>query len=509
MKYLGKIDKKRAYPECLTKKIYKMKLSEILNLKDIDYSQSVKIINDLKAARNTEQPDIAVYKNQLDVKKHDVFNRALRPDKKVIVDKTQDEDATQVTSQSNEKQYKIEHVARIGIALQKLIVKRAVSFAFGNPVELKAQTNNNQTQEQILKSVKEVLKGVKEKSLNRRVAMTLFSCTEVAECWYSIPQENMQYGFSSKYKLRCTVFSPLLGDTLYPVFDDSGDMVAFSREFSKKENGKTIKYFETYTDSEHLLWILNEGTWNLAEGYPKENGIDKIPIIYGKQPEVEWGDVQDMINRLEKLLSNFADTNDYHGSPKILVKGEVEGFSQKGETGAIIEVSENGDAKYLEWEKAPESIKLEIQTLLNLIYTITQTPDISFDSVKGLGTISGIALKLMFMDAHLKVADHQEVLDEYLQRRINIIKAYLKLMNTKWSKEIDNLSIEPIITPYMIDATSDKIDMLVNATGGKPVISQKAGSKLANLVDNPEEDYKQMQKEAQTESYSDLTNPTI
>jgi hypothetical protein len=48
----------------------------------------------------------------------------------------------------------------------------------------------------------------------------------------------MQYGFSSKYKLRCTVFSPLLGDTLYPVFDDSGDMVAFSREFSKKKTGK-------------------------------------------------------------------------------------------------------------------------------------------------------------------------------------------------------------------------------------------------------------------------------
>jgi hypothetical protein len=99
-----------------------MKLSEILNLKDIDYSQSVKIINDLKAARNTEQPDIAVYKNQLDVKKHDVFNRALRPDKKVIVDKTQDEDATQVTSQSNEKQYKIEHVARIESLYKSLLL---------------------------------------------------------------------------------------------------------------------------------------------------------------------------------------------------------------------------------------------------------------------------------------------------------------------------------------------------------------------------------------------------
>jgi DNA-binding Xre family transcriptional regulator len=50
----------------------------------------------------------------------------------------------------------------------------------------------------------------------------------------------------------------------------------------------------------------------------------------------------------------------------------------RGESGAILQLEgENADAKYLSWEHAPESVKLEIETLLRMIYTITQMPDIS------------------------------------------------------------------------------------------------------------------------------------
>ncbi len=76
------------------------------------------------------------------------------------------------------------------------------------------------------------------------------------------------------------------------------------------------------------------------------------------------------------------------------------------------------------WAQAPESVKLEIETLLRMIYTITQTPDIAFDSVKGIGAVSGVALKLLFMDAHLKVQDKCEVFDDYLQRRLSVIQAF-------------------------------------------------------------------------------------
>jgi hypothetical protein len=113
------------------------------------------------------------------------------------------------------------------------------------------------------------------------------------------------------------------------------------------------------------------------------------------------------------LLSNFADTNDYHASPKIFVQGKVIGFTRKGEAGAIIEGENGATAQYLAWQNAPESVKLEIETLLRMIYTITQTPDISFDTVKGIGAISGVALQLLFMDAHLKVQDKSEVFSAY------------------------------------------------------------------------------------------------
>ena len=182
----------------------------------------------------------------------------------------------------------------------------------------------------------------------------------------------------------------------------------------------------------------------MVEGYPKKLTIGKIPIVYGHQELFETEDVDALIARLEKLLSNFADTNDYHASPKIFVKGALTGFSKKGEAGAIIEGEENSDAKYLAWQNAPESVRLEIETLLKFIYTISQTPDISFDSVKGLGALSGISLKLLFMDAHLKVQDKKEVFDEYLQRRVNVIKSYIGSFNLNLQNACEEMEIEQI-----------------------------------------------------------------
>lgn len=485
-----------------------MKIEEVFNRE----SQS-DIIAELKSKRYIEQPDESDSIKGLDPKKHDVFNKALRPDKKVKIDTDNDSpDAKTVVTSENgnpESGFRYEPVARIALALQKLIVKRAVAFIFGNKVGLNAETEND-NQLAVLKAVKRVLYDVKEKSLNRKVARQIFSCTECAELWYPVEKPNTTYGFPSKFKLRCAVFSPLLGDTLYPYFDESGDMVAFSREFSRVDNNKVKHdYFETYTDKAHFMWTLGGTGYELVEGYPKEIAIGKIPVVFGNQEQVEWSDVQILIDRLEKLLSNFADTNDYHAAPKIFVQGEVKGFSKKGESGAILEGEEGATAQYLSWQNAPESVKLEIETLLRMIHTISQTPDISFDSVKGLGAISGVALKLLFMDAHLKVADHQEVFDEYLQRRINVIKAYIGKFNTKLESDAESIQIEPEIIPYMIEDELTDITKWTTANGGKPVVSQKLSSKLAGLSKDPDADFEQMQSESDRANQFSFNEPTI
>lgn len=239
----------------------------------------------------------------------------------------------------------------------------------------------------------------------------------------------------------------------------------------------------------------------MVEGYPKKHGLGKIPIVYASQPQVEWADVQMLIERLEKLLSNFADTNDYHASPKIFVEGTVKGFCRKGEAGGIIEGEDGAKASYLSWSSAPESVKLEIDTLLRMIYTITQTPDISFDTVKGIGAVSGVALRLLFMDAHLKVQDKAEIFNDYLQRRVNLILAFLGRANVaKWSTSAPAMIVEPSITPYIIEDDLSKINILQAANGGKQIASRRATIQRLGWAEDPDAEEAAIQAEEEADA---------
>lgn len=479
-----------------------MKIIEIIESED----QNV-IVSELRNKRFIEDPDIQAAEKALDPLKHDVFDKSLRPDKKVRVDledMATDDNTTKVVqsvTDANGEQvhYRNEPVARIALDLPGLIVKRAAAMIFGNEVDLNADPED-ENQEKVLAAINKIRNDVKERSFNRRVAKTMFSATEVAELWWAVPidpkhpeKKFQRYGITTSYKLRCALLSPMKGESLYPYFDETGDMIAFSREYTRTDQDKKIHtYFETWTDEEHVLWEKTGNAWE--EKIHDKNTIKKIPVVFGNEEETEFAKVMILIDRLEKLLSNFADTNDYHASPKIFVQGEVKGFSKKGEAGSIIEGEDGADAKYLSWANAPESVKLEIETLLKMIYTITQTPDISFDSVKGLN-LSGVALKLLFMDAHLKVQDHLEVFDEYLQRRYNVIKAFIGQMDTSLQAAADALDVVPEVTPYMITDDSADLTMWSNATGGKAIVSRKTAIRKIGVVDDVDAELEEITNE--------------
>lgn len=476
-------------------------INELFTLESADA-----IIDRLKAGRPFEQPDIEEAEKALDPELHNVMDKSKREDKRVIVDAPDNEADTTIDGEPAKT--KIEKVARIGLAIQKLVIKRAVAFLFGNEVSYIADPENPR-QEKILDATRRILRSIKSNSLNRKIARAVFSHTECAELWYSVEKPNNKYGFSSKNTLRCLLLSPAFGDSLYPYFDETGDMIAFSRGFARKIEGKEIRYFETYTDERRWMWTDNgTGKYELLQGFPKKIAIGKIPVVWARQEDRETQDVDPLVDRLETLLSNFADTNDYHASPKIFIRGQLSGFVKKGESGAIIEGEEGSDAKYLSWENAPASVKLEIETLLKMIWTITQTPDISFDSVKGIGAISGIALKLLFMDAHLKVQDKREIFDEYLQRRVSIIKAFIGEMSNDLKSETEDFEIEPEITPYMLTSELDELNYWMTANGNKAVVDHESSIEKAGLTNNPKETYERLMTEQEANMTFAFGEPT-
>ena len=488
-----------------------MTIEEILKLAREEKGNDV--IPELKSHRYIAQPDTEAANKALDPKLHDINDRVLRPDKRVkVTDDAQGESAQKVIdTDGGSTNFRTVKVARVALAIQKLIISRAVSFCFGN-APVYNSTPENEHQEMIVKALNRILYDVKSKSLNRKIGRSIFGYKECAEYWHAQeqPKAHSRYGFPTKFKLRCTLFSPAYGDTLYPFFDETGDMVAFSRAFSRKDNkDNAVDYFETFTETEHWLWMNGANGYEVVQGYPKPIAIGKIPIIYGHQPKFETEDVDALIDRLETLLSNFADTNDYHASPKIFTTGQINGWAQKGESGAVIEGEDGATMQYVSWQQAPEAVKLEIETLLKMIYTITQTPDISFDAVKGLGAISGVALKLLFMDAHLKVQDKCEIFDDYLQRRVNVLLAYIGQMNTSLEAECEQIEIEPEIVPYMITSDIDDLNYWLTANGNKPVISQEESVEKAGISKNVELTMKKLSEQTAADNSFVIGEPQL
>jgi SPP1 family phage portal protein len=456
-----------------------MTIQEVLQQSDIN-----KRIDGLKKGRDRDLPDIGKIQNQWQPGKHEIFNEAERPNKTVKYDVYNSEGVPTETT-------RIEKVARIALAFQKLIVKRAASFLFGNPVKIVSSKPDSK----VANAVNVILADNKHKGLNRRIARTLVASTEVAEYWYPVESESFnKYGFDTKFKIRCSIFSPLKGDKLYPFFDSTGDMVAFSREYKVKEGDTEVTYFETWTKENYSRYKQTDGAWTEVTE-PIKLVLGKIPIVYASQETTEWDDVQWIIERLEKLLSNFADTIDYNASPKHVVSGEVKGFAKKGESGGILELENGADVKVLTWDQAPEGVKFEINNLLRMMYSITQTPDISFEAVKGLGSAaSGQSLKMLFLDAHLKVMDKMEIFDDYLERRFNILKTFVGKLNSKLAPEAEDIELIPEVVPFMVDDEAAKIDNLVDAvTGG--ILSKQTAVSQNPLVEDADEEMKRIESE--------------
>lgn len=474
-----------------------MDIKELLKEKPEDIYKKLSV----KSEAKVEFEDIT---KQLDPSQHNVFDVVNRPMKSVKKPSGQ-KDSTGKDVMTETKQ----EVNRIGIPFQRIIVNRAVGFLLGNSVRLKNYAETD-TQKRLAEMIQKTWDDNKLNYFNRKLARTVFSECEAAELWYLIEEKGSFWqnvwqkikaavnGSAGKYRMRVKLLSQSNGDKLYPFFDEKGDMVAFSREYQVTEEGKKFTRFDIFTADFRVKLVKRDTGWEM-DGKIEINPFKKIPVVYYKQDYPEWHFVQSMINRLETLISNFGDTNDYFGSPMIFVKGKINGFSEKGEQGKVLQGDKDTEAQYLSWENAPEAIKLEIETLKEMIYSMTQTPDITFSQMKNLGNLSGVALKLMFMDAHLKVENHIELFGEMIQRRVNLIKQVMgTIVDVALEPDVEILEVEPIFTPYMPKNVKEDVEVLTQATN-KPVLSVKTALEYNPLANDPETELALMAEEAKAD----------
>jgi hypothetical protein len=469
-------------------------LSEILAMEDV--GQKISLLQQ----RTTPAPPAAELYRDWNVSGHAVMNEKLRPNMRVLKKEEVRNEAGTILQAA---EYETRKVNRVPVPLEQDIVNIHTSFTVGIPPKLECEPNDDREKE-LFDIILRIDARNKIKYQNKRVVRSWLSEMEVAEYWYvvkgggfwrrALSKIGKVVGLSTlpEYELKSMLWSPFRGDTLYPFFDDRGDLLALSRRYKVKyPNSVEIEYFMTVTNEMVYTWRM-EGVPTLEKTF--RHNFRKLPVIYAYRERELCREVKPIRERIEALLSNFADAIDYHFFPYLILEGDIEGAPQSVGNNKMIKIENGGKAYYLDWNQTPEMIRLEIEGLWEKAYSMTHTPRLSVENLKGLGVVSGTAFRYTFMGAHLAVANHAETIEEFLQRRYNFLVSAVASLNTSYQAASETIEITPQIVPYMIDDLNDKIKAAVAAVDGG-IASRKTGVVLAGIIDEVEDELAAIEEE--------------
>jgi hypothetical protein len=240
-----------------------------------DYS---KLAEDIKQTRTS---DYNKYKKQYDPKEHDVIKDTIKRADKTITVTTVDSETGAATNTQ-----KTVFVSRLSIPLQKQIVARAAAFLCGNPVEIIAQYDEGTVEENLMTVLLKTWDDNKLDYESKRLAKLMMAETECAELWYSEKASEEYWKGTPNEKpkvvsrLRVRILANSLGDSLYPVFNQYGDMIAFGRGYDVTNGATKEEHFDIYTETNFYLGVKKENVWEVKT---EVNPHKKIPVIYYSQ----------------------------------------------------------------------------------------------------------------------------------------------------------------------------------------------------------------------------------
>lgn len=476
-------------------------LQEVLAIEDI----AIKI-SYLKKGRRKEEPKVDQLKKDWEPSRHDIMDEKKFDKIKVLKKLAYDEyDDKGEVKQHHEAEYEDKEPNRIALPIEQDIVNIQTAFTVGT--EPKMTCEPEESEKGIFEALKKLLKANKMKYINRKEVRSWLSETEVAEYWYVVEDMGFWKKIFAKVaslfnvkvqptkKLKCAIWSPFRGDKLYPFYDETGDMVAFSREFKHKDlDNVEHTSFMTITKTDVFQWDSLTGWQVNAEGTFQHN-FRKLPVIFTDRDKPYCDNIRSLRSRLEKCLSGYADCIDNHFFPKLLLFGELEEIYSSDHRNQILQMTGDGvNAQYLTWNQSADPVKVEIETYFNQCYAQTGTPRISFDQIKGTTALSGVAFRYVFMAAHMAVENHGEELGMFFQRRVNFLISALGDINASFKDPSDTIDVEVDIVPYLIDSDKDKVDVAVAAVSGG-VWSTEAGVAYCNNYGELHDQVEQIKEE--------------
>lgn len=317
--------------------------------------------------------------------------------------------------------------------LQSYINEVELFFLLGQPIEWKKIDGDDEAFELF----KDFIKDSRFNAMIRKAKRLAGAETESALV-YHLFAENDEQG-NSQVKYIPFVAARSTGYKLRPLFDQYGQLNAFAYGYFLKEGAHSVAHWDILTKDVIYMCAKRQVGWEV-EPYP--NRIGKIPAVYFQQNKA-WFGSEPRLDRLEELDSKAGDTNNYFADPVAMATADViQSMSTPDKPGRLIQLT--GEKSRFEYLAPPQATTLrdtEHRELFDSIMFDTQTPDFNIEKMRGLGTLSGAAIKNSFILGFLKRDNRRETWDEYMDRLRSVIIAILKAVHPDKEKILNEVKI--------------------------------------------------------------------
>lgn len=455
------------------------KLVEMLNAGDVDNARKM-----FSCHKTAAMEAISQY----DPKLHEIMSRS---DKERV----------------NKEDYR---TAKLPRAKQRGINQTGAYFMFGNPVNLTLANDPDEAKE-LKPAFDKFNEFLNEMYFNetlyeaRRITGAETECAKL----YSLAKNE-----DGTVEVVCQIKSNGQGDTLFPLFNQYGKLVAFAFGYYLKNTSLQVEeHFDVYTND--FVWkykrpkVGGNGNWVVAEE-KAVNPFNKIPVIYYNH-EVDWEGSQERIDQLEWTDSKHADTVEYFGDPYLLVTAEVvdNNLADAKEVGKVI-VMDNKDGRF-EYVTPPDSadmVKDQQDSLAASIDQDTLTPDWSYKSIMGLGTLSGEAMRRANLPGYVKRTQFAVgVYNKLIRREINLVISimcnYVYVKDSSLCKQLRQMKVNFSYTDPFIGGIEDNSTEIATMVGAGAMSIHAAVMANRYIVDKQAEEeriWEEMERKALIEA---------
>jgi len=264
-------------------------------------------------------------------------------------------------------------------------------------------------------------------------------------------------------------------------------------DIDTEDTDTTTHYAEVYDNSGYDVFKCVEGA-GIGGGRKGATGytfVERKPHIYGRIPittmynnEEKMSDlerVKTLVDDYDKVLSDVSNEFEAFRNAYLMLKNMVVSNDSlsKLKTEGILEVMENGDAKFITKQIQTEALENHLDRLEKNIYKFSQVPDLSDENFAG--NLSGVAIRFKLFGLETKCIIKERKMEKAIRDLFRIISAPLRVL-TGHEPDVCNLKIE--FSRNVPNNITEIVDTVTKLDGK---VDKETLLALLPFIDNPKE----------------------